>query len=178
MTTAIPIPLVRVGPVPVVEPPYDDERTDADLRGLVHARPARRVPATAAKPARPAVIPAAAPAPAAPSPREAIRRFVGVSIEVINGFRPPAHLRSLIEPTVVVEVTGEVVRRSRPVPARTRRGTVVDDRVKVRQIRICEPVIGVAEAAVVLGRGDTRWAMALRWEFRRGAWLCTTAQLI
>lgn len=170
MSTTSPVPLVKVGRVPQLEPPYDDERTEADRRtpARTKARPRRR----------PVIPPPIAPLPDTPPAREAIRRFIGVSIEVINGFRPAAHLRSLIEPNRVADLTAELAKRTRSSMPRITRGIAVDDRVKVRQIRICEPIAGVAEAAVVLGRGDIRWAMALRWEYLRGAWLCTVAQVI
>jgi hypothetical protein len=99
-------------------------------------------------------------------------------VEVLNGFRPASHLRPLIEPLAALTIVDQLADRSIVADRSRSRGRAVDDRVRVRQIRICEPVTGVAEAAVVLGRGELRWAMALRWEFLRGAWLCTIALII
>jgi hypothetical protein len=59
-----------------------------------------------------------------------------------------------------------------------RRGQVAAGRVDVRRIRVFEQRSGVAEAVAVLRHGETAWAMALRFERRRGNWLCTLLEVV
>jgi len=107
-----------------------------------------------------------------------VRRLVAATVEVLNGFRPASHLRPLLAPASAQTITEQLAKRTIPHDPRRTRLNAVDDRIRVRQIRICEPITGVAEAAVVLSRGDSSWAMALRWEYLRGDWLCTYATVI
>lgn len=162
--------------------------------------PSDRAP-TAARPAtRPATRSAAQPSPAAAA-HLATSRFIGACVEVLNGYRPVAHLRAVTSPgeytvladELMVRATGIRTRRlavraalgvigGSPAPpagggpdagGRGRPAAVV-----VRRLRVFEPREGVAEAAVVLGHGDRAWAMAVRLECRQGAWLCTRLQVI
>jgi hypothetical protein len=52
------------------------------------------------------------------------------------------------------------------------------ERVSVRRLRVFEQRTGAADAVVVLRHGESSWAMALRFEHRRGSWLCTLLQVI
>ena len=108
-------------------------------------------------------------------------------MEALNGFRPVAHLRPLVTPLDFASVTDQLTRRAvrlrmaRPVqectgrrPGRGRSGA----QLALRRMRVCEPRAGVAEAAAVIGYGETAWAMAVRLECRRGHWLCTLLQVL
>jgi hypothetical protein len=117
--------------------------------------------------------------------RLAVRRFVGTCVEVLNGYRPAAHLRRLSQPreaaTVVAQglagarlvaearqarAVGRAPRPRRPVPA------------AVVRLQLCEPREGAVEAAAVLLVGDRTHAMALRLEASDQSWLATTFCLI
>ena len=117
----------------------------------------------------------------------AVRRFVHMCVEVLNGYRPPAHLRRLALPkeaaAVVAQavagtsrVAGSCAGRSASTP-RARPATATGDRpgpVAVIRLRLCEPRPGAVEAAVLLVTGDRTWAMALRLELHQQAWCATT----
>ncbi|GAA3347800.1 hypothetical protein GCM10020358_63950 [Amorphoplanes nipponensis] len=117
--------------------------------------------------------------------RLAVRRFVSTCVEVLNGYRPAAHLRRLSQPreaaTVVAQglagayrvtqarqarTTGRAARPRRPVPA------------AVVRLQLCEPREGAVEAAAVLVIGDRTHAMALRLELHDEVWQATTLRLI
>jgi len=143
---------------------------------------------------------------AGPSPaRLAIRRLLATCLEVIGGFRPASQLRPFCLPErfedIVERLTGHMVgapNRSRglaraggartPVtgritgaPARAGRAQQTGpggDRVAIRRVLVCEAIDDVAEVAVVLGRREQVWAMALRLEFHRGRWLCTHLEVV
>ena len=142
----------------------------------------------------------------APSPaRAAARLFLATCVEVIGGFRPMSQLRPLCLPDRFTDIAdrladppGHLARRPdpdprptgryrSPVPGRT---TGAPPRVAgatrprratgpaVRRVQICDIGPAVAEVAAVLGRRDIVWAMALRFEHRRGRWLCTLVEVI
>jgi hypothetical protein len=117
--------------------------------------------------------------------KAAVRRFVGTCVEVLNGYRPAAHLRRLSQPreaaTVVAQglagarrvtearqarTTGRAPRPRRPAPA------------AVVRLRLCEPREGAVEAAAILLIGDRTHAMALRLERHDETWQATTLRLI
>ncbi|MEH0933806.1 Rv3235 family protein [Micromonospora psammae] len=185
-------PPIRLRPAPVSDPPFVDESPDLwprptgqlalDLSGP-DQQPAGRPPGRRDGPGtRPGSIrpssrpPAAALATATPEATRAAQRFVGTCLEILNGYRPPGQLRSLIAPAHSTEVSEELARalhRTGPVRRRSTRPTV-----HLRRLRVCEPRAAAVEvAAVVAGAGRT-WAMALRLEHRRGNWLCTTLQVL
>jgi Family of unknown function (DUF6459) len=112
--------------------------------------------------------------------RLAVRRFVGACVEVLNGYRPAAHLRRLALPGEAARVVAQGVAGAhrvadlRHAASRARRGAPV----AVLRLRVCEPRPGAAEASVVLVTGERSWAMALRLELHDGSWLATTLRLI
>jgi len=100
--------------------------------------------------------------------------FLSLCLEVLNGFRPPWHLRPLTAPAEFTGVAEQLTKALRRVPpAGAGRG-----RVRLRELRVCEPQPDIAEAAAVLGHDDRAWAMALRLERRPAGWLCTLAEVI
>ncbi|HZN16772.1 MAG TPA: Rv3235 family protein [Micromonosporaceae bacterium] len=120
----------------------------------------------------PAVLPRGGPSEA----RIAVRRFLAVLLEVLDGYRPAGHLRRLTLPSAFAAVTDEVARAAR-------RGTRAvtgprAHRFRLRELRVCEPRTGAVEVAAVLGRGECVFAVALRLEQTRASWLCTVAQVV
>jgi hypothetical protein len=130
--------------------------------------------------ARPGGLPRPLPpgAVATPAPGEAelvVRRFAVACVEVLNGFRPLAHLRRVVEPRRFEPVATGLRGRCAP-PGRPAGDPAA--RIHIRRIRVCEPARGVAEASVVFGQDGLAWAMALRFERREGRWLCTIAHTL
>jgi len=117
--------------------------------------------------------------------RLALRRFVHACVEVLNGYRPAAHLRRLALPTEAARVVAQAIagahrvaelRRGeqRPVPrARRRPAPVV-----VLRVLICDPRPGAVEASVILVTGERTWALALRLELHQDSWVATALRLI
>ncbi|PZF90479.1 Rv3235 family protein [Micromonospora deserti] len=189
-------PPIRLRPAPSSEPPFVDE-DDArwpvpghgqlvlDLFDPGCREPGRppgrrqRVGPTPVRPGRriPGPLPPEALATATPEASRAAHRFLGIWVEVLNGYRPPGQLRPLLDPTRAAGVLPELARagsRTGPVRRRSARPAV-----RLRRLRVCEPRPGAVEVAAVLasGAGNT-WAAALRLERRRGSWLCTALQVL
>ena len=179
-----PRPPIRLRPVPRLDPPFDDELTPE-----VWAPPQQLALEWAAQPAPPPPPVSASAdvlAGASGDAKLAVRRFVSVCVEVLNGYRPAAHLRRLSLPGEAAGVVAQAVlgvrrvadaRRAlerRPTDRRGRRAAPVG----VLRLRLCEPRPGAVEAAVLLVTGDRTWAMALRLELHQQAWAATTLRLI
>lgn len=181
-----PRPAIRLRRAPRHEPPFDDER-DPRAWPCPH-----QLALDWSKPA-PTLAPPPAPVPrrrtavtgASAEAKAAVRRFVSTCVEVLNGYRPAAHLRRLSQPreaaTVVAQglagarrVTearqartgGRAPRPRRPAPA------------AVVRLRLCEPREGAVEAAAILLIGDRTHAMALRLERHDTTWQATALRLI
>jgi hypothetical protein len=114
----------------------------------------------------------------------AVRRFVGTCVEVLNGYRPAAHLRRLALPMEAAGVVAQGVSGARRV-AELRRASRGGNRcaarpgpVAVVRIRLCEPRPGAVEAAVLLVTGERTWAMAVRLELHQQNWAATVLRLI
>jgi hypothetical protein len=114
----------------------------------------------------------------------AVRRFVGMCVEVLNGYRPAAHLRRLALPMEAAGVVAQGVSGARRV-AELRRAARGGNRRAVRpgpvavvRIRLCEPRPGAVEAAVLLITGERTWAMAVRLELHQQNWAATVLRLI
>lgn len=197
-------PTIRLRRAPRCDPPFDDEREPeawssphqltldwsrltARASGSRRAATSSESPASTASSA-PFDSSAASERAARRSPvigasadaKLAVRRFVGSCVEVLNGYRPAAHLRRLAQPreaaTVVAEglVGAQRVAEARRLHTRFRRPAPV----AVLRSSLCEPRPGAVEAAVLLLIGDRTWAMALRLEQHDEAWLATVLRLI
>ena len=184
-----PRPPIRIRPVPRCDPPFDDElepqvwATAQQLAFDLSPQPRRALAAAVPPPVEaPCVSPIAG---ASGDARLAVRRFVSMCVEVLNGYRPAAHLRRLSQPREAANVVaqglagarrvtqarqdrtaGRAPRPRRPVPA------------AVVRLQLCEPREGAVEAAAVLVIGDRTHAMALRLESHNEAWLATILRLI
>jgi hypothetical protein len=200
-------PPIRLRPVPQFDPPFDDELSpevwaDAhqlafDLSGLAPAGRPASSPAAEAGPggaATPGPADGPAVAGASADAKRAVHRFVAMCVEVLNGYRPAAHLRRLSRPGQAAGVVAQAVaaahrvadlRRGAGRGARTTRGARTVDRhgrrpdpVAVLKLRLCEPRPGVVEAAVLLVTGDRTWAVALRLEHHQQSWAATILRLV
>jgi len=201
-------PPIRVRPAPRTDPPYDDEldpqqwvnphqlafefpprqpppdlpsphRTDRPSAGSPAAGQAASSPAAGQGPHGPRVVGASGEA------RLAVRRFVTMCVEVLNGYRPATHLRRLSLPKEAPVVVAQAVagtsrvaelRRTRGAPRTTDcRGPAP---VGVLRLHLCEPRPGAVEVAVLLVTGDRTWAMALRLELHLQVWRATALRLV
>ncbi|MGW4946762.1 Rv3235 family protein [Actinoplanes sp. NPDC004185] len=180
-----PRPAIRLRPAPRHEPPFDDERDPSTwpsphqlaLDWTVPPRPPVEPPPP---PVRRTVVTGAS-----AEAKTAVRRFVGMCLEVLNGYRPAAHLRSLSQPreagNVVAQglvgarrvsearqsrMAGRAPRPRRPAPA------------AVVRLRLCEPREGAVEGAAVVLLGERTHAMAFRLELLDGVWLATVFRFI
>jgi hypothetical protein len=160
-------PVVAILPAPRIDPPYDDELAPEPWLAGAAVQLPFELPQPA--PDRPPVPPADPPGPTSEA-RRAARRFMAICVEVLDGYRPPGHLRPLTSPAEFAKVTEEIARA-------VRRGAA-PPRLRLRELRVCEPRPGIAEIAAVLGRGPCVWAMAVRLEHRHARWLCTVAVVI
>ncbi|WP_328465419.1 Rv3235 family protein [Actinoplanes sp. NBC_00393] len=185
-------PAIRLRPVPRYEPPFDDELAPqvwASARQLPLDWSAQEVPPVPSDGPRALPGPRTDPAPpvvagASSDAKLAVRRFVHLCVEVLNGYRPPAHLRRLALPAEAASVVAEglagarrvaALRAAKKVGARPPRRPVP---VAVLRLRLCEPRPGAVEAAVALVTGERTWAMALRMELHQKSWAATALRLI
>jgi hypothetical protein len=115
----------------------------------------------------------------------AVRQFVRMCVEVLNGYRPAAHLRRLALPREAAGVVAQGIAGARRV-AELRRGTGRTGHrharrpgpVAVLKLRLCEPRPGAVEGCVLLVTGERTWAMVLRLELHQEAWAATVLRLI
>jgi hypothetical protein len=206
-----PRPEIRLRPAPRHEPPFDDERdprtwpTPHQL-ALDWSRPLAPAPPRSLPPSRPPVRRTVVTGASADA-RRAVRRFVSTCVEVLNGYRPAAHLRRLSQPREAATVVAQGVvgarrvseARQATVVGRNPRGVVGARRVSearqatvtgrnprprrpapaaVVRLQLCEPREGAVEAAAVLVIGEKTHAMALRLELHDKTWLATALRLI
>src|SRR5438552_1286540 len=151
-------PPVRVLPAPCLDPAFDEDlpigfSTACPGQLPMPAAARRRDPST---PGRSSDQPTPAPAVNAGS-LIAVRRFVDACVEVLNGFRPIAHLRPHTGPLDFGALVNHLTRRAQ----RLRMTAAADAaaRIRLRRLRLCEPREGVVEAAVVLEHRGAPWAM-------------------
>jgi hypothetical protein len=117
-------------------------------------------------------------------PRLAVRRFVSVCVEVLNGYRPAAHLRRLSLPMEAPGVVAQGIAGARRVAELRQAARPADRRVRrpgpvgVLRVLLCEPRAGAIEAAVLLITGERTWAMAFRLELHQQKWAATALRLI
>jgi hypothetical protein len=151
-------------------------QAEAGQAGESGAQASTRTGGADGGPARTSGAGADTPSVSAPA-QVAAGRFVAVCVEVLNGFRPAGHLRALTTPFEFATISTQLTRRAVRVrmPNRDRTG---QERVRVRRLRVFEQRAGVAEAVAVLHHGEASWAIALRFEHRRGSWLCTLLEVV
>lgn len=166
------LPVLRLVPAPVSEPPYDDERPGAlpaapttslgplallspPLR-LVRTlpfddedEPRHRTPLRELPPARPVA-----------------RALVQGLLEVMAGVRPVAQLQPATSVELFAQLEDLVHGRPRACGARPPTGAV-------RSVHVQELPDGVAEVCATVQRGERLAAIALRLEGMQGRWRCT-----
>jgi hypothetical protein len=175
-----PRPPIRLRPVPQYEPPFDDELSPevwAPVHQMAFDWAARQRPPSLppAEKAQPSVV-----VGASGDAKLAVRRFVSTCVEVLNGYRPAAHLRRLALPVEAAGVVAQALAGARRVAElrRTDRRARRAGPVGVLRLRLCEPRAGAVEATVLLVTGERTWAMALRLELHQQAWAATVLRLI
>jgi Family of unknown function (DUF6459) len=117
--------------------------------------------------------------------KAAVHRFVRLCLEVLNGYRPAAHLRRLSLPSEAAGVVAQALAGAQRVAglrkaaqAAGRRASRRPSPAAVVRLRLCEPRPGAVEAAVALVTGERTWALALRLELHHDSWAATTLRLI
>src|SRR6266540_3555578 len=174
-----PPPVIRVRPAPPIDPVFSEDSADSATRRCPGQLPMPPEIWTAEAGVRRQPCPAAAQPAASDDAQVAAHRFVDACAEVLNGYRPIAHLRPHTSPVDFAGVVDHLTRRAvrvRKAPGGS--GHAGRARVAVRRVRVCEPRAGVAGVAAVLDHRDGSWAMAVRLERRRERWTCTSLQVI
>lgn len=171
---------LRLLPVPVNEPPYDDElplaatATTAAFAGLatpvgplraLSPAPLRLVPPTPQEDVE-EQDPARTPTGALPSARPVAHALVQGLLEVLSGVRPVSQLQRGTSPELFAELEAYVHGRARTTGARPATGAV-------RSLHVQTRPDGVAEVCATVQRGRRAAAIALRLEGRDGRWCCT-----
>ena len=174
--------------VPQCDPPFDDEleaevwapARQPALDWSARRRPVRPTDRPAGRTDRAGVV-----AGASGDAHQAVRRFVRMCVEVLNGYRPATHLRRLTLPREAPGVVAQGLAGARRVAELRRAAARPGDRrlrppgpVAVRRLRLCEPRSGAVEATVLLVTGERTWAMALRLEVHERDWAATALRLI
>ena len=165
------LPLLRLLPAPLSEPPYDDELPDGARLRLVPARPDAPPPAPVV-PLRVVPAPPVAdddgrtPLAALPEPRPFAQALVQRLLEVLAGLRPVGQLQR----DTTLEVYDDLTARLRPGQRATGPRPSPRD---VRSVHVQARADGVAEVCATVRRQGRTTALALRLEGRSGAWRCT-----
>lgn len=173
---------IRLRPVPRFEPPYDDEATSQPW-ATTSRQLALNWPADDGR-ERPEPPPAVSPVVTGASgdAKLAVRRFVRLCVEVLNGFRPAAHLRRMALPAEAADVVAQGLAGARRAASlRGSAGRRPQRRpapVGVMGVKICEPRHGAVEVAVTLVTGDRTWALAFRLELHQQSWAVTALLII
>jgi Family of unknown function (DUF6459) len=117
--------------------------------------------------------------------KAAVHRFVRLCVEVLNGYRPAAHLRRFSLPAEAAGIVAQglaaaqrVASLRKAAQAAARRPLRRPSPAAVIRLRLCEPRPGAVEAAVALVTGDRTWALALRLELHQETWAATALRLI
>ena len=173
------LPVLRLRPVPVCEPPYDDELAEGagatrapvlgapvgPLRELAPA-PLRLVPGFDDEEDRAS---SRTPARALPPARPVAHALVQGLLEVLAGVRPVAQLQRTTTPELFAELEALVHARPRTTGARPSTGAV-------RSLHVQERPEGVAEVCATVQRGRRAAAIALRLEGVGERWCCTDVE--
>lgn len=192
-------PAIRLRPAPALDPPFDDEATPLPLwdqlplqfEGATRHRRHAPIPVPRVRSGAPplpdppgdATTPPTALASASEETKRAARRFLDVCLEILNGYRPIAHLRGLAghnalpvieQMTACLDRANDLRRTHDPTRALPHGHRFVI----LRHLRVCEPRSGVAEGAAALTLFGRTWALAFRLERKRGRWHCAVVRLV
>jgi hypothetical protein len=164
------LPALVLLPVPVSEPPYDDEvdRRAGPRLALVPAAAAPVGPLASLRGLSRLGPPLTLVPPVAPSapPRPVARALVQGLLEVLGGVRPVTQLRGRTSPDLYADLEDLVHSSPRPVGTRPSTGAVLG-------LHVQQSTPGAAEVCATVRRGQRAAALALRLELDGGAWCCT-----
>lgn len=167
-------PSLALLPVPVSQPPYDDEPVDGrHLRPVVPSAlrtpigPLRSLTPLRLVPPLAAPVRAAPPAPPLPPVRPVAHALVQGLLEVVAGVRPVTQLRRRTSLALYEDL--EV--RVHALPRATGRRPLAD---AVQSLHVQQVTPGVAEICATVRRGSRAAALALRMEHLDGQWCCTS----
>ncbi|MGI5180970.1 Rv3235 family protein [Dactylosporangium sp. CA-152071] len=176
-------------PAPPLDPPCEEavvRRPSQPTGGMDFlpgdwvAFPTRAAPASA----RQAPAPPSAGTPALSPPHPSAQRFVGMCVEILNGYRPASHLRQVTHPKHCTAITDQLIRRTVRVRMTPSHAARQGHLVRVRRMLVTEPLPGIAELVAILEQGSATWAMAVRLERMphrttgHPTWLCTLVQVV
>lgn len=193
-------PTVRRLPVPVSEPPYDDEVAGQAARAAGPGDPAGAVQGTLALAFMlPTGLPSTPQAPPDLRLVPPLHPDAEADLDEAEFGPQPTPRRSLPEPRHwsgrFAQAVVEVLSGDRPVAQLVRWTTtdvyeevacrvldfgaarVEQPRAVVRSVHVTEPADGVAEVAAMVRRGVRTTALALRLEGLDGRWQCTAIEL-
>lgn len=185
-------------PVPVAEPPFDDE-----LGPLGTGRTSTPADAMQGTLALSFVLPSGLPAVPEPralhlapplhvddefdaqptpralltDPRQWAAQLVQAVVEVVAGDRPSTQLIRWTTPEVYTDVRTATQTFWTASHRRHRQAKAASSRVFVRSVHVCEPADGTAEVCATVLRHGRAAAVALRLVGVDGRWLCTALQL-
>jgi Family of unknown function (DUF6459) len=167
-------PSLALLPLPVSQPPYDDEPVDGrHLRPVVPSGVRTPVGPLRSLPALRLVPPLAAPVPSAPrtAPLPAVRpvahTLVQGLLEVLAGVRPVTQLRRRTSPPLYEDLEARVLALPRATGRRPPTGAV-------QSLHVQQVTAGVVEVCATVRQGPRAAALALRMEHVDGAWCCTS----
>lgn len=167
------LPALRLLPVPVSQPPYDDELPAPPAARTTPLGPLRAlapVPLRLVPDLPPALddddVPLRTPTSALPPARPVAHALVQGLLEVLAGVRPVSQLQRGTTPELFEQL--ERVVHSRPRTAGSRPVTGA-----VRSLHVQQRPDGVAEVCATVRRGPRMAAIALRLEGVGGQWCCT-----
>jgi hypothetical protein len=171
------LPPLRLLPVPVCEPPYDDElEAQGRTPPVTHfALPTPVGPLSSLPPLPLRLVhdfddddqtTSRTPASQLPQARPVAHALVQGLLEVLAGVRPVSQLQRSTSPELFLELEALVHGRPRATGSRPATGAV-------RSLHVQQRPEGVAEVCATVQRGRRAAAIALRLEGRDGQWRCT-----
>ena len=174
LTTPAPaLPALRLLPVPVSQPPYDDELPEPPAARTPPLGPLRDLAPLALRlvPDLPPQLDDddarhRTPTSDLPPPRPVAHALVQGLLEVLAGVRPVSQLQRGTTPELYEQLERVVHSRPRPAGARPVTGAV-------RSLHVQQRPDGVAEVCATVRRGPRMAAIALRLEGVGGRWCCT-----
>jgi hypothetical protein len=194
----------RLRRAPALEPPFDDERGIDEAFASWAPPGTTRSTLAVLSGGRDTRVTAPQPYGAA---AHAASRYVQVCLEVLNGFRPPSHLRTLAGPIEFADVLHQLRSRrgpggrgdgaaaaaansrvmssggrsaahpARPTMAPPNRGPA-HVAFRLLRLRVSEPAPDKAEVAAVIAHAGASIAIAMRLEVRKATWVCTVLQVV
>lgn len=178
LAAAAALPALRLLPVPLSAPPYDDQLPGAPGRPAGLLGPLGPVRGLAPAPLRlvpdlPPAVPSdedeerpRTPADLLPPARPVAHALVQGLLEVLAGVRPVSQLQRSTTPELFEQLELAVSARPRSTGARPVTGAV-------RSLHVQERPEGIAEVCATVRCGQRMAAVALRLEGLSGRWTCT-----